>query len=141
MTQRTLDVLSEEECFTLLGGEMIGRFVYHDELGLAVEPVNYALDGEVIVFRVEGGSKLKALDDHVAFEVDHIDNAKGSGWSVLVRAEGRQVEMELVPALLRRMAGRFPHPWSEGHHNTWIALTARAVTGRRLGGPFVDPMI
>ena len=45
MPRRTLKDLSWDECFTLLGQETVGRFVYADDLGPAAVPVNYALAG------------------------------------------------------------------------------------------------
>jgi hypothetical protein len=99
MPRRTLKDLSWDECFMLLGQETVGRFVYADDLGPAAVPVNYALAGQDVVFRSEDGSKVRSLRNHgVAFEVDHIDDASRSGWSVLVRGTSEEVEMERVPA-------------------------------------------
>jgi uncharacterized protein len=133
MPRRTLKDLSWDECFMLLGQETVGRFVYADDLGPAAVPVNYALAGQDIVFRSEDGSKVRSLWNHgVAFEVDHIDHASRSGWSVLVRGTSEEVEMERVPALLRRIDGDVPLPWKKGIHKTWVVITPTTVTGRRL---------
>jgi nitroimidazol reductase NimA-like FMN-containing flavoprotein (pyridoxamine 5'-phosphate oxidase superfamily) len=133
MAQRELEPLAEQECFTLLGGQSVGRLVYIDDVGPIAVPVNYALAGRDIVIRVEGGTKRVAMrQDAITFEVDHIDVAARSGWSVVVRGTGREVETAGLPSLLRAMDGRFPSPWAFGVHNVWLRITPVAVTGRRL---------
>lgn len=140
MTQRALQDLTKEACFDLLSQEVIGRLVYVDDHGPVAIPVNYALDGESIVFRTEAGSKAPALQGHVAFEVDQIDHAEQAGWSVLVRGTCHEVDLELVPALLKRITDHFPRPWAAGQHNFWVSLTPESVTGRRLGDHFFAPL-
>ncbi len=138
MTQRKIEDLSNEECFELLAQETVGRIAFVDDDGPAVVPVNYALAGEDIVLRVEQRSLLRAaLQAGVAFEVDHVEPDAESGWSVLVRGVGDEVEIERVPDLLRRMDGNMPRPWAEGVHNVWVRISARKVTGRRLTVPFL----
>jgi uncharacterized protein len=134
MTQRDLEELSTEECFALLATARVGRFVYTDEFGPLAVPVNYAMAGQNIVFRVEGGAKRAAMaQTMLAFEVDHVDHDWRSGWSVLVRGVGGEVDLERVPALLRAMDGHFPTPWAVGIHNVWLQIVPQTVTGRRLG--------
>jgi nitroimidazol reductase NimA-like FMN-containing flavoprotein (pyridoxamine 5'-phosphate oxidase superfamily) len=135
MAQRMLEELSEGECFTLLGETTVGRLVYLDDVGPVAVPVNYAMAGNDIVFRVEGGAKQAAVRQPVvAFEVDHIDEGSSSGWSVVVRGTGREVTPGQVPTLLRGMDGRFPAPWAFGVHNVWLQITPATVTVRRLAG-------
>jgi glycerol-3-phosphate dehydrogenase len=49
-------------------------------------PVNYVVDRDLIVFRTDPGSKLDAATEResVAFEVDAVDEATRTGWSVVV---------------------------------------------------------
>jgi nitroimidazol reductase NimA-like FMN-containing flavoprotein (pyridoxamine 5'-phosphate oxidase superfamily) len=134
VTQRELEELSPEECFALLAGSHVGRLVYHDEIGPVAIPVNYALAGHDIVFRVEGGAKRAAMaEPTLAFEVDHIDESERSGWSVLVRGPGSEIEIDQVPALLHTLQRDFPTPWALGVHNVWLRITPQVVSGRRLG--------
>jgi hypothetical protein len=134
MAQRVLEELSPHECYALLGQARVGRLVYEDELGPVAVPVNYAMAGTDIVVRVEGGTKRLAMEQPtVAFEVDHVDEDERSGWSVIARGSGTEVEIRDVPALLRRIDGD-PHvPWAVGIHNVWLQLTPHTLTGRRLG--------
>jgi len=140
MPKRRLEDLSWDECFMLLGQETVGRFVYNDDLGPAAVPVNYARTAaHEIVFRSDDGSKIRSLQHPgVAFEVDHIDADSRAGWSVLIRGSSQEVAIEHVPELLRRIEGSVPQPWKKGIHKTWVLITPKIVTGRRLAGYAFD---
>jgi nitroimidazol reductase NimA-like FMN-containing flavoprotein (pyridoxamine 5'-phosphate oxidase superfamily) len=130
--QRKIEDLTAEVCMTLLGRESVGRLAFVDSEGPVAVPVNFGLAGERILFRLEHDSHLRAsVDAPVAFEVDHTDPDTGSGWSVLVRGDAAEVDLDHVPELLKLMAGP-PRPWAEGVHNVWVSITPRKVTGRRL---------
>ena len=134
MPRRTLEELSWDDCFALLGEESVGRLVYVDELGPAAVPVNYVLAGQDIVFRSEDGSKVRGIHDHdVAFEVDEINHSTSSGWSVLVRGTSEVVEFEQLGEVLRRIDGDVPLPWKKGVHKIWVVIRPKTVTGRSLG--------
>jgi len=136
MTGRQLEELSRDECFSLLEQAGVGRLVYQDDVGPAAVPVNFALAGTTIIIRIEGGVKRLAMTQPVlGFEVDHIEDDRHSGWSVLARGPGQEVEPERVPDLLREMEGHFPTPWAEGVHNIWLQISPQTVTGRRLSAP------
>ena len=137
MTQREIEDLAEAECFRLIRQQTVGRFVFQEADGPAAVPVNYGVAGEQVVFRVESRSHLRdMLEGPVAFEVDHAETDTGAGWSVLIRGTGQEVEMDHVPELLHQMGDAIPHPWAEGVHNTWVTITPRKVTGRRLTIPY-----
>ena len=141
MTQRDLEALSADDCFALLATARVGRLVYHDDVGPVAVPVNYAMAGHNVVFRVEGGAKRTAMQEPmVAFEVDDVDEDAQSGWSVLVRGVGAEVELAQVPALLRAMEGQYPAPWAAGIHNVWLQIVPHTVTGRRLGAARTSPI-
>jgi nitroimidazol reductase NimA-like FMN-containing flavoprotein (pyridoxamine 5'-phosphate oxidase superfamily) len=135
MAPRELKEMSPEECLALLHRAQVGRLVYQDDVGPIAVPVNYTMAGEDIVVRVAGGSKRAAMrQPTMAFEVDDIDEDGRTGWSVIARGVGQEVEMERVPALLRGMEGHTT-PWVFGDHNVWLKITPLIVTGRRLGAP------
>jgi len=140
MTQRKLEDLPAEECYALLRTARVGRLVYDDGDGPVAEPINYAVAGTDIVMRIEGGAKREAvLQPHLAFEVDHVDDDLAGGWSVIVRGGGREVPLEEVSGLLRRIEGAPPVPWALGVHNVWLELSPTRVTGRRLGAASTSP--
>lgn len=138
MTQHVIETLPEAECFKLIGQKLVGRFVFQDADGPAAVPVNFGIAGEQVIFRTERASHLRqVLDGPVAFEVDQVEPETGGSWSVLIRGVGEEIDTELLPALLRRAGKDFPHPWGDGVHNVWVAITPRKVTGRRLTAPYL----
>lgn len=117
--------LSGEECRLLVREHTIGRVAWVSPAGLEVLPVTYAVDGERIVFRTAPGSVLGALAAdpvEVAFEVDDIDVATATGWSVLVRGEATAGPDAPAPGL--------PHPWAPGSRTLVVAITPSAYSGR-----------
>lgn len=116
--------------------------MYVDEQGPVAIPVNYAMAGHDVVVRVEQGTKRLALQQPLlAFEVDRIDEAAQSAWSVIVRGAAREVEPDRVPELLRSMGGHPPAPWALGIHNVWLRIVASGMTGRQLGAPGSFPLV
>jgi nitroimidazol reductase NimA-like FMN-containing flavoprotein (pyridoxamine 5'-phosphate oxidase superfamily) len=134
MTQRDLENISPDACFALLATARVGRLVYHDDRGPLAVPVNYAMAGHTVVFRVEDGTKRAAMQEPLlAFEVDEVDPDTQSAWSILVRGVGNEVDRAQIPALIKAMEGHFPAPWAAGIHNVWLQIEPQTVTGRRLG--------
>jgi uncharacterized protein len=140
MPQRELEEITADECLALLGTRRLGRLVYSDDLGPVAVPVNYAMSGERIVIRVGGGAKQRAMEQPLlAFEVDHIDDAEQSGWSVIARGAGQEIPADQVPSLLHTLGRDFPAPWVSGVHNIWLMITPQILTGRRLGAQHIAP--
>lgn len=123
----TLVVLDRAECLDLLRGQPVGRIAVIDGDSPLVVPVNYTLDGDCVVFRSEGGTKLDALARHekVSFEVDAIDWYHRTGWSVLVRGTAYEATHWEVDHLLLE-------PWTEGDKRHWVRIPITEITGRRL---------
>jgi len=134
MSQRSLVELTSEDCFALLRGERVGRLAYSDAIGPVAIPVNFALAGQDIVFRMEpDNTALASAPGMVAFEADRVDDTEGSGWSVVVRGRLATVDLDDVPMLLRELSAGPPRPWAAGVHNVWVRIQPELVTGRRLG--------
>ena len=78
-------VLDEDHCWDLLASAQVGRLATAVDRTPEIFPVNYAVDGESIVFRSAEGSKLLeiVLNDQVAFEADGWTDDEG--WSVICR--------------------------------------------------------
>jgi nitroimidazol reductase NimA-like FMN-containing flavoprotein (pyridoxamine 5'-phosphate oxidase superfamily) len=123
--------LDEAECLRLLEGNVIGRVVFTDAALPAAQPVTYLLDGEEVVFRTGGGSKLAAATRGavVAFQVDEIDSSTRTGWTVLGVGEAYEV---VVPERLAELAARLPAPWAPNRTAHTIAVPMQRLTGRRL---------
>lgn len=76
----SLHTLPREECLRLLATQEFGRLAVVDDGQPLVFPVNYAVDGDVVVFRADPGTKLAAASlGLVAFEVDDVDVSTRSG--------------------------------------------------------------
>jgi nitroimidazol reductase NimA-like FMN-containing flavoprotein (pyridoxamine 5'-phosphate oxidase superfamily) len=103
--------------------------------------VNYVVDGRTIVFRTDRGTTLAGLLrwSSVAFEIDEIDRADRTGWSVLVKGDAREVTS---PDQLATLRARPLDVWRVGEAPRWIRVVPAEVTGRRLlrwGGPSREP--
>lgn len=127
-----LEELTVDECLQLLRGQAVGR------LGVVVDgrpvifPVNYVLDGQVIVFRSDPGSKLSASSlDRVCFESDEIDPSRREGWSVVVHGIGREFTDALDATSVREQAMALT-TWVSGEKGHWVRIVAPSITGRRI---------
>ncbi len=115
-----LEVIDRDECLRLLAGDEIGRLAVIAGNTPVVLPINYALDGETVVFRTDPGTKL----DHgprarASFEVDCFDRASdgraGAWW----------------PRVAWRRSRSTTRPRSSGCGG-WLSIRGRGAT-RRIG--------
>jgi nitroimidazol reductase NimA-like FMN-containing flavoprotein (pyridoxamine 5'-phosphate oxidase superfamily) len=130
---RHYEELSVGECLGLLAAQNFGRIAVIMDGHPIVFPVNYALDGDTVVFRTAPGTKLSgAALGHVAFEIDDVDQPSRTGWSVIVKGVGNEITTALDErsARLRELEVQ---PWVPGEHAHWVEILAESVTGRRLG--------
>lgn len=123
-TGHLLDI-EPDECRRLLHDAVIGRVVWQSSLGVVSLPVSYGVqrDGR-IGFRVGAGGLLAELAEptHVVFEVDDIDNATLTGWSVLVRGFARAWEGEFPAGLC--------HAWAPGARELTLQIEPKSYSGR-----------
>jgi nitroimidazol reductase NimA-like FMN-containing flavoprotein (pyridoxamine 5'-phosphate oxidase superfamily) len=131
---RSLHHLTVDECWELLAQYHVGRVAVNVPGGAPlVVPVNYVLDGRVVVFRSDAGTKVDALRlGPVSFELDQINPGSRTGWSVLVSG----VAYEAMPDETARL---HLEPWSDGEKRLWIRLLPRTVTGRKIILPAYVP--
>lgn len=127
-----LETIARDECVHLLETRQVGRLGFLQGAELMILPVNYVVDGEIVVFRTDPGAKLEGAPlSRVAFEVDAIDPATRQGWSVLIRGVGE----ELTPAYRKayERARSLPiESWSPGEKQHWVRIVPTHITGRRL---------
>jgi nitroimidazol reductase NimA-like FMN-containing flavoprotein (pyridoxamine 5'-phosphate oxidase superfamily) len=133
-----IDDLVEEVCWHLLAGSRVGRIAFTIDGEPWVLPVNYAMRDKAVVFRTTAGSMLHGLGSgaSVAVEIDHVDSAAQTGWSVLARGHAWEVTDEKEIASFAEGA---VHPWAPGVKDCWMwvlphAISGRAVSRRRLNG-------
>lgn len=125
-----IELLTEGECRELLGTEQIGRIGLSMGALPAIFPVQSRVVGEDIFFRTGEGSKRRAALEGsvVGFEVDRIDPATATGWSVLVVGMAREVRSdEEAPAGCDGIV-----PWADGECCHLIRIHPEAVSGRRI---------
>ncbi|EIE97987.1 pyridoxamine 5'-phosphate oxidase family protein [Saccharomonospora glauca] len=122
--------LSEVECLELLKTEPVGRLVFTEKALPAIRPVNYVLDGRDVIIRTSGDSWARRVADTVvAFEVDSIDHASHTGWSVVLL--GTATVITDVNTLVRVTDFR-NRPWAPGQRDRYLRIRAGQLTGRRL---------
>ena len=124
--------LSVEECLELMGAHHFGRVGVVVDGEPVIFPVNYALDGDEVVFRAAPGSLLSGASlGRVSFEVDEVEESGRTGWSVVVQGFGNEVTSTIDERSEHIRALRL-EPWVPGEHDHWIGIMPRSITGRRL---------
>jgi nitroimidazol reductase NimA-like FMN-containing flavoprotein (pyridoxamine 5'-phosphate oxidase superfamily) len=83
---RNVQTLTGDQCLNRLSRQRIGRVSLSKDALPIIVPVDYARDGDSIVFRARHHSMLAQACDKavIAFEVDEFSAAADSGWSVQV---------------------------------------------------------
>ncbi|MBO1414341.1 pyridoxamine 5'-phosphate oxidase family protein [Streptomyces sp. FH025] len=123
--------ITEAECWDLVGSHGIGRIALPVEPGPVVYPVNYVVDHGSFAYRTgEHAGTAPEEGAEVSFQVDHIDEYLGRGWSVLAIGAAHYVD---EPEELERLNG-LPGaaPWAGGARPRWVRVSPTEVTGRRL---------
>lgn len=124
--------LDREECLSLLSPGGVGRVAFSGRRGPTVLPVNYKLHDGAVVFRTKYGGTideelrtgLEGVDVVIGFEVDRIDEAQRTGWSVLVQGPAH-----LLPP---GEADSDVSAWAGGERDLYVRVQLHRVTGRRI---------
>ncbi|MGE5290418.1 MAG: pyridoxamine 5'-phosphate oxidase family protein [Micromonosporaceae bacterium] len=124
--------LSWHESLRLLTGAHVGRIVYSDHALPAVQPVNFVVDDEAVIFRAAEGSRLaRAVENAVvAFEADEYDPDAGTGWSVAVVGKCEAVS---EPREVSRLSGLVPLHWAPVGEGRFVRICIAELSGRRIG--------
>lgn len=128
MTESPVHVMRAEESWEALHANEFGRLAFHLAGEVHIVPINYATDGEVLLFRTSQGNKLLGIvmSADVAFEIDGYDSAHA--WSVIVRGNARVLETTDEQA--RAEASRL-RSWVPTDKDVFVEITPREVSGRR----------
>jgi uncharacterized protein len=128
-------VLTEDQCLVLLGSHELGRIAFSIEDRVEILPVNYGIEGRIIVFRTNVGTKLAGVRaSAVAFEVDGWEPASGVGWSVVAKGRAEEITTNLGRAA-EHLQWIPVHPAAPGDRWHWIAIMPTEITGRRFHMP------
>ncbi|GAA4373478.1 pyridoxamine 5'-phosphate oxidase family protein [Nocardioides caricicola] len=121
--------LPVEECWELLRAQEFGRLAFTLVDELHITPINYAVDGETLLFRTAAGNKLFSVElgGEVAFEIDEIDDETEQATSVVVRGSARHLEEDEA-----HRADNLPlRPWLGTDKPNVVEIAPVEVTGRR----------
>jgi nitroimidazol reductase NimA-like FMN-containing flavoprotein (pyridoxamine 5'-phosphate oxidase superfamily) len=126
-----IEVIDREECLQLLRSTDIGRIAVVEAGHPVIFPVNYAMDGELIVFRTAEGTKLDAAvrGGPVAFEIDDPDRHTRTAWSVVVTGWSR---LATTPSQAERFEALGLRPWSSHQKDNWVVVHPERISGRRI---------
>ena len=119
--------LHPEECWEFLRGHEFGRLGFHLADEVHIVPINYAVNGERLVFRTAEGSKLLGItmNQDVAFEIDQYDEEHAT--SVVVRGTARELEGDEAD-----IAEQLPlRPWVPTAKFSIVEIKPTEITGRR----------
>lgn len=126
-----MEHLSPQECWALLIATPVGRLGVLVDSAPEIYTVNFAVDGESVVFRTDPGTKLRALErsPSVCFQADGLNAEDRSGWSVLLK--GRASELTAPSDLITASELHLPY-WIAGEKSHWVRIVANEITGRRI---------
>jgi uncharacterized protein len=123
-----ISILSETECWNLMGTVELGRLVTCVDGRPEIFPVNFVVQHRTVLFRTAEGTKLvsSAINNHVLFEAD--GNTADDGWSVILRGTARtpHTDDDLEEA---RRAWLFP--WTATLKPHFVRIRPERITGRR----------
>ena len=127
--------LTPQECQERLASAAMGRVAWSAGGLQYILPVSYAMHVGNVVFRTSPYGALAHLKHrtNVAFEIDQVDQAAGTGWSVVVQgsADGVALSQELVALWARSDIV----PWAPGTRNVFIAIVPQIISGRTVQAP------
>ena len=131
-TQSQFVELTRSECLELLRSKEVGRLAVVVGGRPLIFPVNYVMDGDVVVFRNDPGTKLtNATLDMVAFQIDGLDRDRHEGWTVMVQGIALDITDGLDEAS-ERQKQLDVRPWAPGAKAHWVRLVPHEISGRRL---------
>jgi len=124
-----LRALSPAECFGLLELGGIGRVGFASADGIMMLPVNFALTGRTVIFRTAPDTLLALYaNGQVSFQVDHLDEARRAGWSVLVHGHAHKIADERE---VQRLEDRgHLEPWAAGARDVYVRIAPTRISGR-----------
>jgi nitroimidazol reductase NimA-like FMN-containing flavoprotein (pyridoxamine 5'-phosphate oxidase superfamily) len=119
-------VLNPDQCWEMLRADEFGRLAFRLVDEVHIVPVNYAVDGQTLLFRTAEGDKLLGvvMGGEVAFEIDRYD--EHSARSVVVRGTARLLGEDEA-----HRAENVPlRPWVRTLKYNVVEISPQVVTGR-----------
>ena len=121
--------LTAYDCWALLESAEIARIAWTGREGVAVVPVNYTVGAGALWCRTSPDTALarECGGQRIVIEVDHLEPATRSGWSVVVSGVGEIVDAADVPEMLDDL-----DVWPAGARSLFVRVEPDEVTGRKL---------
>jgi len=120
--------LDTDKAWDLLAGQRLGRLAVKSDVGLDIFPINYAVDGESIVFRTAEGTKLSSLVSYslVTFEIDSWDEV--TGYSVVLKGHASPItdEQEIIQAEALKL-----RPWVPTVKTIFVRIFVSEISARK----------
>ncbi|GAA3613547.1 pyridoxamine 5'-phosphate oxidase family protein [Marihabitans asiaticum] len=118
--------LDRDACWEFLRRHEFGRLAFHLAGEVHITPINYAVDGQTLLFRTSEGNKLLGvvMNDDVAFEIDEYSDDHAT--SVILRGTARVLEGQEA-----YRADNVPlRPWVSTEKHTVVEITPTEMSGR-----------
>lgn len=125
-----MELLTVEQCWDLLGSEVVGRLAVAPGGRPDIFPINYLARNGTILIKTGEGSKLVsvAVNQAVAFEIDGYEPDNNHAWSVVVVGTARMIELDDETVALEDLP---LFPWNTTPKYHYIEITPAQVSGRR----------
>jgi uncharacterized protein len=122
--------LGRAESWRLLASAQVGRLIFTVNALPALRLMNFAVVDGLVVLRTAADTTVarKVHDVIVAFEVDELDPATSSGWSVVITGRATRVA---DPELIARYQKVPLVPWALGERDQFMTITTEMIEGRR----------
>jgi hypothetical protein len=129
--ESAMQTMDEAECRDHLGSGGIGRCLFWEGRGPVALPVNFRLVRGDILFSAGAHTVLSVLatESRVTFEVDHLDETVGEGWSVVVSG---QAHLLTTPGEIDAVRSLGVAPYMDGGLETFVRIVPTEITGRRV---------
>jgi hypothetical protein len=127
------EILSKEDCEARLAAGGVGRVVFATARGPVALPVNFVSPNGDVLFRAdETMASAVELEETVGFEVDRIDEAMSTGWSVMATGTAYRVEDQKAR---QEIASLGIEPWAGGTRDVFMWIATDELTGRVIVQP------
>lgn len=125
-----MELLTDEQCWDLLGSNVVGRLAVAPSGRPDIFPVNYLARSGSLLFKTGEGSKLTSVvvNQAVAFEIDGYEAGSNEAWSVVVIGTARLIESDDEAVMMEDLP---LFPWNTTPKYHYIEVTPTQVTGRR----------
>jgi len=120
--------LDTNKAWDLLAGQRLGRLAVKSDVGLDIFPINYAVDGETLVFRTAEGTKLSSLISYslVCFEIDSW--TEEVGYSVIIKGHAAPIT---DPAEIARAEALRLKPWVPTVKTIFVRIYVSEISARK----------